>query len=158
MAERLSSIGVQAEAYRQLSALKPLQRRRIRERAGFTARGFAAAMGISEAKLARYESEYTPNEEEAWNYWIALKQLLPKDDEETLTEEERRNVIAHFEAGETCKHCFGIHARACPRVKSLQYHPEGALAKVEFWADEEWPKENVLFRDSPQLREPEDTY
>ena len=34
-----------------------------------------------------------------------------------------------------CSHCGGAHARACPRVKRMEWHPNGQLAAVEFWPD-----------------------
>lgn len=47
----------------------------------------------------------------------------------------------------TCRHCGGAHARACPRVRRLAFHPNGNLAEVEFWAAAEWSDEHVIFPD-----------
>lgn len=44
-----------------------------------------------------------------------------------------------------CQHCGGFHARACPRVKSMAFHPNGALAQVEFWADGRWTDANIVW-------------
>lgn len=44
-----------------------------------------------------------------------------------------------------CQHCGGQHARACPRVRRLTFHPSGVLAEVEFWADGRWPTDNVIW-------------
>jgi heterodisulfide reductase subunit C len=32
----------------------------------------------------------------------------------------------------TCGHCGGCHAGACPRVKSIEYNPDGTVRKVEY--------------------------
>jgi hypothetical protein len=44
-----------------------------------------------------------------------------------------------------CSHCGGRHVRACPRVKRMSFHPNGALAAVEFWSDGKWSDEHVLW-------------
>jgi hypothetical protein len=44
-----------------------------------------------------------------------------------------------------CKHCLGAHARACPRVRRLEWHPNGQLAAVEFWQAGQWPEDIVLW-------------
>lgn len=144
------SVRLMAEAHRHLLAISPARRREIREDAGFTLSGFASYSGISAARLSSYEKDVTPGDYDGLSYWNFLKEIMPPPSE-VLTEEERLNVLGHFEAGETCKHCRGIHSRACPRVKSLTYHGDGALAKVEFWEDDKWPKDNVLFLDSPEI-------
>lgn len=158
--EALSRLKPQAEAYRKLSSMQPAQRRRLRESAGVSLEKMAAACDTTAEAIASYELDCTPKETRALYYWGALQQLMPApEEEENLAEEERRKVVALFEAGEQCRHCGGMHSRSCPRVKSLKYHPgDGSLAEVEFWADDAWPKENIIFRDSPQLAEPEDTY
>ncbi len=35
----------------------------------------------------------------------------------------------------TCTYCGSIHAHTCPRVRAMEYHPNGTLARVEFWPD-----------------------
>lgn len=52
---------------------------------------------------------------------------------------------ARFTRKENCTHCGGIHARSCPRVKRLVWHPNGTLAEVEFWSSGEWSDENVVW-------------
>lgn len=44
-----------------------------------------------------------------------------------------------------CRHCGGSHARACPRVHRLAFHPNGNLAEVEFWPTSEWSDEHVIW-------------
>jgi hypothetical protein len=51
-----------------------------------------------------------------------------------------------------CRHCGGSHARACPRVRRLAFHPNGALSEVEFWKT--WPDDHVIWPED--LPDPED--
>ena len=46
-----------------------------------------------------------------------------------------------------CAHCGGRHVRACPRIKRMQWHPNGTIASVEFWADGRWSEDHVIFLD-----------
>ncbi len=46
---------------------------------------------------------------------------------------------------EPCRHCLGRHTRACPRVKRLVFHPNGALAEVEFWRAGQWDESSVIW-------------
>lgn len=61
-----------------------------------------------------------------------------------LTEDERTALDA---AGGPCAHCGGYHARACPRVKRLAFHPNGGAAEVEFWPHNVIDWTGVLFDD-----------
>lgn len=63
-----------------------------------------------------------------------------------LTPDELRQIRKQI-ADNRCLHCGGAHARACPRVKTMSYHPNGALAGVEFWPDGKWSTDHVLFLD-----------
>jgi hypothetical protein len=68
-------------------------------------------------------------------------EVLDPDD---LTDDEKKVIAEQFQAGKACPHCGGIHERACPRVRRLVFH--GAeIAEVEFWRDDEWPHEYVLW-------------
>lgn len=32
-----------------------------------------------------------------------------------------------------CPHCGGIHQdRTCPRIKAVEYHPDGSIKRIEF--------------------------
>jgi hypothetical protein len=42
-----------------------------------------------------------------------------------------------------CEHCGGVHARACPRVQRLEFHTNGNLAAVTFWAPGRWPEDGI---------------
>lgn len=55
------------------------------------------------------------------------------------------DVQRRFSNNEACQHCKGLHARACPRVKSMTFHSNGSLASIEFWPDGEWSDENVIW-------------
>lgn len=56
-------------------------------------------------------------------------------------------TVQALESVPACSHCGGRHARACPRVRSLRFHPNGTLAQVDFWRDGRWSDENVLWPD-----------
>ena len=32
----------------------------------------------------------------------------------------------------TCPHCGFIHETTCPRIRSIEYHPDGAVKRIEF--------------------------
>jgi hypothetical protein len=54
-----------------------------------------------------------------------------------------------------CDHCAGAHARACPRVRKLEFHTNGNLQSVEFWPPGQWPDEHVQWpEDLPPEPEP----
>ncbi len=61
------------------------------------------------------------------------------------TREMAAEVRARFAANEACQHCKGLHARACPRVKTMSFHPNGGLASVEFWPDGQWSDAQVIW-------------
>lgn len=31
-----------------------------------------------------------------------------------------------------CGHCGAIHSGVCPRIKSIEYHPDGTMKRVEY--------------------------
>lgn len=35
-------------------------------------------------------------------------------------------------AGTKCPHCGLIHETTCSRIKSIEYHPDGSIKRVEF--------------------------
>jgi len=64
--------------------------------------------------------------------------------ERPVTEAEAEELEKH----DPCGHCGGYHARACPRVKRMEWAPNGAIVvAVEFWpwAEVDWT--GVLFTD-----------
>jgi hypothetical protein len=66
-------------------------------------------------------------------------ELLAHPEKEVVTLDEY-NVMKESK----CANCGGIHVIACPRVKRIRFAPGGQTpVEVEFWADNEWPKENV---------------
>ena len=32
----------------------------------------------------------------------------------------------------TCQHCGMIHDTTCPRIKAIEYHPDGSTKRIEF--------------------------
>lgn len=35
--------------------------------------------------------------------------------------------------GITCQHCGQFHKTTCPRIKALEYFPDGTVRRVEFY-------------------------
>ncbi len=62
-------------------------------------------------------------------------------DDTALTAE----LAAELRKVPACEHCGGRHARACPRVKSMAFHPNGQLASITFWADGRWSPDHVVW-------------
>jgi hypothetical protein len=76
--------------------------------------------------------------------------------EPEYTPEEATEMLRVFRA-QTCRHCGGAHARACPRVRRLTFHPDAKLAAVEFWPDGKWSDEFVQWPESLPLAPEEET-
>jgi hypothetical protein len=67
-----------------------------------------------------------------------LEAKLPKSKE--LVTQDEYNVMK----ASRCANCGGSHAISCPRVKRMRFRPDGQTpVEVEFWRDDEWPKDNV---------------
>ena len=62
-----------------------------------------------------------------------------------LTPEERKTLEDAFRNKNNCVHCGGIHVRQCPRIRDMYFHPDGSLARVRFWRDDQWPKDNIVW-------------
>jgi hypothetical protein len=76
--------------------------------------------------------------------------------EPEYTPEEATEMLRMFRA-QTCRHCGGAHARACPRVRRLTFHPDAKLATVEFWPDGKWSDEFVQWPENLPLAPEEET-
>jgi hypothetical protein len=74
--------------------------------------------------------------------WAKLSK--PPPDEPPLTPEESAELWRVFRE-RLCRHCLGAHARACPRVRELRFHPDAKLAVVKFWRDGEWSQEGIMW-------------
>jgi len=69
---------------------------------------------------------------------------------EVLTPEQRATLLAN-----ACAHCGGVHARACPRVKRLQFGADGRqVIEVEFWRDGRWDETRVKWIEDLSLDAP----
>lgn len=55
------------------------------------------------------------------------------------------DLAARVKAAPRCGHCGGVHVRACPRVKRMAWHPNGQLSDVEFWPDNRWSDEHIIW-------------
>lgn len=50
------------------------------------------------------------------------------------------NAIAASQAT-NCRYCGMLHERTvCPLVKSIEYHPDGSVKRVEFKTAADWPQ------------------
>lgn len=69
--------------------------------------------------------------------------ILADDD---IDEETKDALRAAFAAHEECLWCGGIHQGMCPRVRKIVYHPtdDRQVREVEFWADGEWSRANIV--------------
>lgn len=62
---------------------------------------------------------------------------LEQEDREALLVKDPTTGLTAFERRQ-CRHCGGVHNRACPRVKRMRYTDGGSLAEVEYWPDAMW--------------------
>lgn len=74
---------------------------------------------------------------------LTTEELTGGKDDTQLTAE----LAAALRQIPACSHCGGRHTRACPRVKRLQFHPNGQLASVEFWAAGKWDDSNIIWQE-----------
>lgn len=146
----LDTLATWATAHRELAAISGSERRKLREEAGITRARLGELLGVSPARIEAYERGAMPTGEDAAAYRLALEAMAPPEDLR-LPEEDKTRVMEYFEKDEVCPNCRGIHTRACPRVKSVEYHDGGALKRVEYWAEGEWSTDNVIFKDGPEL-------
>lgn len=69
-----------------------------------------------------------------------------------LTEVEQEELAEEA----ACIHCGGFHARACPRVKRIAFHPNGKVSEVEYWSAAEVDWHGVVFNDGTSVEGDED--
>lgn len=74
---------------------------------------------------------------------LTTEELTGGKDDTQLTAE----LAAALRRIPVCNHCGGRHARACPRVKRMEFHPNGSLASVEFWAAGKWPEAEIIWQE-----------
>jgi hypothetical protein len=55
-----------------------------------------------------------------------------------FTPQDRADALDLFMKGNACEHCGGVHRRACPRVRELEWNDKGQIRRVVYWADAEW--------------------
>jgi hypothetical protein len=59
--------------------------------------------------------------------------------EERLTPDEQADARQLFQQPErVCGYCGGIHMRACPRVREIEFYDSGKLKRMTFWREDEW--------------------
>ena len=74
-----------------------------------------------------------------------------------LTEEEKQDARQIFEGKvegvSACQFCGGLHGRVaglsqhlqpCPRIKRIEYHPDGSVLVVENWEPGTWERDVVF--------------
>lgn len=71
----------------------------------------------------------------------AVTELEPEDITALLAV-DRDTGKTQFELRQ-CRHCGGVHQRACPRVKRMVFSPTGELLEVEFW--QTWDDSAVIW-------------
>lgn len=49
-----------------------------------------------------------------------------------------------------CQHCQGLHSRKCPAVSEIEYHSDGAVKRVAYFAHGQWPADQVLWLEDVQ--------
>lgn len=69
---------------------------------------------------------------------------LDAEDREALLALDRATGITEYERRQ-CRHCGGVHSRACPRVKRYRYTDSGAIAEVEYWPEDMWTDTYVIW-------------
>lgn len=37
-----------------------------------------------------------------------------------------------FQVGNQCGHCGYSHCGPCPRIKAIEYHPDGTIKRIEY--------------------------
>jgi len=98
-------------------------------------------MGEMNATINRMWSEKDDLEDDLLDARAKIADLeakLPKSKE--LVTQDEYNVMK----ASRCANCGGSHAISCPRVKRMRFRPDGQTpVEVEFWRDDEWPKDNV---------------
>lgn len=72
---------------------------------------------------------------------VTVEELTGGKDDATLTAELAAKLLQIPQ----CQHCGGRHARACPRVKRMSFHPNSALAEVEFWPEGKWTDADIIW-------------
>jgi hypothetical protein len=63
---------------------------------------------------------------------------------QALTDAQREKLE---ETDDACVHCGGYHARSCPRVRRMEFAPNGTMIAIEFWRADEIDWEGVLWTD-----------
>jgi hypothetical protein len=64
---------------------------------------------------------------------------------EVFTEEELEGYRDQFSREQACKHCGGLHLRACPRVRRLVMRNRDEISEVEFWPDGKWDDSMIVW-------------
>lgn len=72
---------------------------------------------------------------------VTVEELTGGKDDTALTAE----LAARLREIPSCQHCGGRHARACPRVRRMAFHANGALAEVEFWPEGRWSDDDIIW-------------
>jgi DNA-binding transcriptional regulator YiaG len=148
-----------AVASYRLRAIDAAERRRIRDLAGVTRATLAELLGVSWDRVRAYESgdrTSNPTGEDAARYLDALD-AMSAPYATAMDPEQRADIRARFDQYqkdypvEVCEHCRGIHPRACPRVKRVVYDDHRRVTEVEYWPDEAWSKDHVIFPDGPEM-------
>ncbi len=80
---------------------------------------------------------------EAWVQLQRLARLRASGQHRPLTDDEQKSL----DEQQPCLHCQGYHSRYCPRVRTLEWHSNGLLARVEYWPGDQIDWTGVVFSD-----------
>lgn len=42
------------------------------------------------------------------------------------------------DTGEKCEHCGNVHATTCPRIKAIEYYPDGTVKRITFYSPNDY--------------------
>lgn len=90
-----------------------------------------------------------PGQQEALTNMRHLQELASQRRNSRPATPEEIEALDDAQGGK-CNHCGGYHVRACPRIKRIEWHSNGHIAVVEFWADNEVNWSGVIFEDEAE--------
>lgn len=78
---------------------------------------------------------------------MALQQLRQLSAQRNRGRPATDSELKELEDEPACLHCGGFHSRACPRVRSVSWHPTGVIAQVVYWPWDKVDWSGVLWED-----------
>lgn len=75
---------------------------------------------------------------------------LEPEDRTALLAIDKATGLTVFE-GRQCRHCGGVHSRACPRIRRMRYTDSGNLAEVEYFPAGMWAQDAETYVIWPEM-------